>query len=154
MPDAHRKGLLFFAVALSTSLLLAQQTGTVKGTLTDDSGGVIPAANVALTGGGNTRTAQTQADGSYTFSGVPAGSYTVNVNFPGFQSVSKPVTVAAGGTVQVPVQLAIISEKQEVTVAAEGGPTVNVEPDNNATALTIRGEDLQEIGRASCRERV
>jgi hypothetical protein len=43
---------------------------------------------------------------------------------------------------QAPVQLAIVVEKQEVTVAAEAGSTISVEPDNNATALTIRGEDL------------
>ncbi len=45
----------------------------------------------------------------------------------------------------MPIQLAVVAEKQQVTVAAEGGPTVNVEPDNNATALTIRGEDLQAL---------
>ena len=44
----------------------------------------------------------------------------------------------AGGTVQVPVQLSVRTEKQEVTVQAEAGPTVSVEPDNNATALVIR----------------
>src|SRR5579872_5691935 len=143
MPDALRKVFVF--VALSTYLAIAQQTGTVKGTLTDDSGGVIPAATISLTGPGGTKTAQSQADGSYTFSGVQPGNYTVNINFPGFQSVAKPVTVTAGGTVQVPIQLAVAAEKQEVTVAAEGGTTVSVEPDNNATALTIRGEDLQSL---------
>lgn len=121
------------------------QTGTVKGTLTDDSGAVIPAATVTLTGNGTTATAQSQADGTYTFSGIRPGSYTVNVNFPGFQAVAKPVTVSPGGTAQVPIQLALVTEKQEVTVQAEPGPTVSVEPDNNATALTIKGEDLQAL---------
>jgi len=137
---------LFLTVFLAAAFTaFAQQTGAVKGTLTDDSGGVVPAATVTLTGNGATQTAQTQADGSYTFAGVRPGSYTVNVNFPGFAPVAKPVTVTAGGTVQAPIQLVIQAEKQEVTVAAEGGPTVSVEPDNNATALTIRGEDLQAL---------
>src|SRR5581483_1368466 len=137
---------LFLTVFLAAAFTaFAQQTGAVKGTLTDDSGGVVPAATVTLTGNGATQTAQTQADGSYTFAGVRPGSYTVNVNFPGFAPVAKPVTVTAGGTVQAPIQLVIQAEKQKVTVAAEGGPTVSVEPDNNATALTIRGEDLQAL---------
>ena len=33
----------------------------------------------------------------------------------------------------------MVAEKQEVTVQAEAGPTVSVEPDNNATALVIKG---------------
>ena len=122
-----------------------QSTGTVKGTLADDSGAVIPAASVSLVGGGGTRSAQTQADGSYTFAGVAPGQYTLNVNFPGFTPVSKPITVSAGGTVQVPLQLAISTEKQQVEVKEDAGPSLSVEPDNNATQLTIKGEDLAAL---------
>ena len=138
------RSISVFLALVFTSIAFGQ-TGTVKGTLTDDSGAVIPAATVTLSGNGTTANAQSQADGSYTFSGVRPGSYTVNVNFPGFQPVAKPVTVSAGGSVQVPIQLALVTEKQEVTVQAEPGPTVSVEPDNNATALTIKGEDLQSL---------
>jgi hypothetical protein len=140
-----RNLLVFLALLSATFQAMAQPTGTVKGALTDDSGAVIPAATVTLTGNGAAKTAQTQADGSYTFSGVQPGSYSVSANVPGFQPFTKPVVVAAGTTVQAPIQLAIAAEKQEVTVAAEGGATVSVEPDNNATALTIRGEDLQAL---------
>ena len=139
------RNLLFFLALASATIPAIAQTGTVKGALTDDSGAVIPAATVTLTGNGAAKTTQTQADGSYTFSGVQPGSYSVSANLPGFQPFSKPVVVAAGTTVQAPIQLAIAAEKQEVTVAAEAGTTVSVEPDNNATALTIRGEDLQAL---------
>lgn len=142
----RRISFLLLAAALFLAVASAQQTtGTVKGVLTDDSGAVIPAANVTLTGNGATKTAQTQADGTYTFGAVTPGQYNVNVTFPGFAPVSKPVVVTGGGTVQVPIQLAVTVEKQEVTVQAEAGPTVSVEPDNNATALVIRGEDLAAL---------
>ncbi len=130
---------------LISSAPAQSNTGTVKGTLADDSGAVIPAASVSLVGGGVTKKAQTQADGSYTFVGVAPGNYTVNVNFPGFGPVSKPVTVTAGGTVAVPLALSISTEKQEVEVKAEMGPSLSVEPDNNATALTIKGDDLAAL---------
>jgi len=135
--------ILLFVVALATSAL-AQQ-GMVKGVLTDDSGAVIPAVTVSLTGGGATKTTQTQADGSYSFAAVAPGQYTVNITFPGFAPVAKPITVNAGGTVQAPIQLEIRAEKQEVTVQAQSGPSVSVEPDSNATALVIKGADLESL---------
>src|SRR5271157_3469110 len=146
MVNLRRVFFLLLAAALLISSAPAQQsTGTVKGTLTDDSGAVIPAASVTLVGNGSTKKAQTHADGSYTFVGVAPGQYTLNVNFPGFGPASKAVTVAGGGTVQVPVQLSISTEKQEVEVKADAGPSLSVEPDNNATALTIKGDDLMAL---------
>ena len=73
------------------------------------------------------------------------GQYTVQVNFPGFTPFSHPISVNSGATVQVPIQLALSTEKQQITVSAESGPTVSVEPENNATALVIKGEDLQSL---------
>ena len=122
-----------------------QTTGTVKGVLTDDSGAVIPAATVTLTGHGAAKTVQSQGDGSYSFAGVAPGDYTVSVALTGFSPFTKAVTVGAGGTIQVPVQLVVRAEKQEVTVQAEATSTVSVEPDNNATALVIRGSDLNAL---------
>ena len=122
-----------------------QRTGIVKGTLADDSGAVIPAATVTLTANGVRKTAQAQADGTYTFVGLTPGDYTVSVVFTGFAPYSKLITVNAGGTVQLPIQLSISTEKQEITVKGEGGVSVSVEPDNNATALVIKGDDLMAL---------
>jgi len=122
-----------------------QSTGTVKGTLADDSGAVIPAATVSLVGNGTAKSGQTQADGTYSFPGVAAGQYTVSANVPGFAFFSAPVTVMAGGTAQVPIQLSIRSEKQEVTVQGDAGPALSTEPDNNATAMVIKGTDLEAL---------
>jgi hypothetical protein len=146
MSNLRRFILVLLAVALTVCTAPAQQTtGIVKGTLTDDSGAVIPAAAVTLTANGVRKTVQAQADGVYTFVGLPPGDYTVSVSFPGFTPFGKLVTVSAGGTVQLPIQLAISTEKQEITVKGEPGPTVSVEPDNNATALVIKGEDLMAL---------
>ena len=137
---------LLLVAALAVSRAPAQPvSGVIKGVLTDDSGGVIPGASVSLTGHGGTITVQTQADGSYTFTGLASGQYTVQVTYPGFTPFQKVVTVNPGSTIQVAVQLALSTEKQEVTVQAEGGPHVSVQPDNNATALVIKGEDLAAL---------
>jgi hypothetical protein len=143
--DYLRRVVFFLTAGLATTGIYGQSTGTVKGTLTDESGAVIPAATVTITGGGGSHSAQTQADGAYTFANLTPGQYTVNVTYPGFQPISKPVTVAPGATAQVPIQLSLSTEVQKVTVTGETGPTVSVEPDNNATAISIKGEDLAAL---------
>jgi len=136
---------LVFLLTAAMLPLLAQNTGAIKGTLTDESGAVIPAATVTANGNGTSKSAQSQADGSYEIPGLAPGQYTVTVNIPGFSPFSQTAAVTAGGSVQVPVSLAVSTGKQEVTVTAEAGPTISVEPDNNAAAMVIKGEDLQAL---------
>src|SRR5258707_9113392 len=123
----------------------AQSTGSVRGTMTDDSGDVIRAATVTIAGNGAPRTVQTQADGTYSAQGLAPGTYHVRVPFPGLAPVDKQVTVTVGASVTVPIQMSVSAEKQEVTGSAEGGTTLSVEPDNNATALVLKGEDLAAL---------
>jgi hypothetical protein len=137
---------LFMGAALFTAIALGQsRTGTVKGTLADESGAIIPAVTVTLTGSAGAQTAQTQADGSYSFANLAPGQYTVSLNYSGFAPFSATVKVVAGASVQVPIKLSVGAEVQKVTVSAETGSTVSVEPENNATALVIKGEDLQAL---------
>jgi len=113
--------------------------------LSDNSGAVIPGASISISGNGTQRTAGTQADGSFSVTGLPPGDYTVHAAFPGFSPFEKTVTVGAGAVVDVPIQLTVTAEKQEVTVESQTNTTVSVEPDNNASALVLRGEDLQAL---------
>jgi hypothetical protein len=137
--------LLLTAALASSAAAQQASTGTVKGVLMDDSGAVIPAASVSLSGNGVSRTAQSQADGSYSFVGLAPGQYNVTVNFTGFAPFSKMVAVTAGSAAQLPIQLTIKAETQEVMVQAEGSAQISVEPDNNATALVVKSTDLEAL---------
>jgi hypothetical protein len=140
-------GFLLLAAALTVFSAPAQQTtGTLRGVLTDDSGAIIPAATVSIAGTGVQKSVPTQNDGSYTFAGLLTGQYTVRVTFPGFAAFQQVVAISAGSTIQLPIQLKVsAAEKQEVTVQGEAGPHLSVEPDNNATALVLKGEDLAAL---------
>jgi hypothetical protein len=137
--------LLMSVLAALAAFSQTAATGGLRGIMTDDSGAVIPAAKVTLTGNGVNKTAQTQADGSYTFVGLPPGQYRVRVSFPGFANFDKTVAVTGGGTATLPIQMNVKAEKQEITVADTSTTMVSVEPDNNATALVLRGEDLAAL---------
>ena len=136
---------LFVILVLAVFSTFAQTTGgSIRGVLTDDSGGVIPAAVVTLAGPGGQKTTQSQGDGTYAFNGLAPGQYTVRATVPGFSPFEQAVTLSSG-TTQLPIQLSVTAEKQEVTVAADAGPSVSVEPDNNATALVLKGDDLAAL---------
>jgi len=146
MSHLRRIGYLLTGIAWVASFAAAQtSTGAIRGVLTDDSGAVIPGASVTISNPAGKIAAQTQADGSYTLPAVQPGDYTVNVTYPGFTPYAKAVTVNGGATVQLPIQLTVTAEKQEITVKGEPGPSVSVEPDNNATALVIKGADLMAL---------
>ena len=121
--------------------------GTVSGTVTDDTGGVIPNATVTLTdANGKTQTTTTQGDGSYSFKNVPAGAYKVTAAFTGFvpsNLVSAQVT--AGHTITGTIVMKVQSTTQEVTVAGEVNTVVGVDPSQNASALVLRKEDLDAL---------
>ena len=142
-----RVTFFLFLVALLGAIGLPAQTGTggVRGVLMDDSGAVIPATTVTVAGAGVVKTAQTQADGTFSVAGLAPGLYTVSAQYPGFAAFSKAVNVGAGAQLQLSIKLAVSAEKQEVTVMAEAGPTVSVEADNNATAIVLKGEDLEAL---------
>src|SRR5687767_3575810 len=66
-------------------------TGTIRGTVKDESGGVLPGATVTITheGQGFTLTGVTQPDGTYIFTPIRSGSYLVEIEFPGFRKGSR-----------------------------------------------------------------
>ena len=81
--------------------LMAQ--GSIVGSVTDADGNALPGANVAVEG--TSLGAATDGNGSYSISGVPAGSYTLTASFIGYESSSQSVTVGAGAS-QVDFSLA------------------------------------------------
>ncbi|MFT4114352.1 TonB-dependent receptor domain-containing protein [Silvibacterium sp.] len=134
------------ALALAPQLRAQAPTGTLRGTVTDPSGAVIPNAHVSVTtvDGHTVATATSDASGAYA-SKVTAGSYLIIGTAQGFApSNSKAVTVAAGQSKQVDVALEIAVEKQQVVVN-EDTPTVSVDPTNNANSLVLKGADLDAL---------
>ena len=88
----------FVLLLTCTSLSLAQtaETGALTGTVTDPSGGVIAGATVTITSvdTGQTRMTTSDANGSYKFSLLTPGAYSVKFSAAGFKTAEVPsVTV-------------------------------------------------------------
>ena len=128
---------LFFAV-LSASAQ-SGNAGTMRGTVTDPTGAVIPGATVHLTNAmsGLDRSATTDATGHFVFSNVPFNPYRISVSAPGFASLSKQVEIRSVVGEDLKLALQISSASQTVTVESTGDlieddPTFHTDVDRDA----------------------
>src|SRR5215472_10651587 len=73
-------------------------TGDVTGLVTDPTGAVLPNVQVTLKNNGTGQTLQqnTSSTGTYRFSLLNPGSYTISANGTGFQATSTTAVVAVG----------------------------------------------------------
>jgi len=125
---------------------LSAQTAALRGQITDESGAVIPGATVTLNGpSGAVKTTTSANDGSYSFTALTPGSYTVKAAAPDL-ALAQPTKVKLGaGGQTLNLQLKIASTLQQVTVEDNAGPSVSPDAANNASALVLRGEDLDAL---------
>ncbi|MGH9590961.1 MAG: TonB-dependent receptor domain-containing protein [Terracidiphilus sp.] len=139
--------MLFAAFMICGVLAGAQsQTGSIHGTVTDPTGAVIPSSAVTVAGAdGQAHTAVSGASGAYAVENLAPGSYTVSVSAVGFANSAPRNVVVAGGKLSiVDVALALPVEQQQVTVSGNA-VSVDTSPDNNASAIDIKGKDLDAL---------
>ena len=135
---------LFLCAGLTVFAQQAQ-TGALRGQVADEFGGLLVGATVTLIdAGGAQKTAQTDADGNYSFNALAPGKYTLNAAAAGFALYENAdVQIAPGKRATLDIKLSVTLGKEEVTVAAE--TPVSTDSENNASALVIKGTDLDSL---------
>ena len=126
----------------------AAESGTLHGHIADPSGALIPGAQVTITtsAGKTVGTATASASGAYAVRGLPAGSYVIQATFEGFAPfVSEPVDLTAGQSKNIDIKMSVEAAEQQVVVTDEGAPTVSTEADANASAIVLKGSDLDAL---------
>ncbi|MBA3442602.1 MAG: TonB-dependent receptor, partial [Pyrinomonadaceae bacterium] len=135
-----------FAILLCVISTLGQQsTGTLRGQLTDQFGAAIVGATVIVAdAAGVERNATTNGEGAYVLGGLAPGSYTVRATANGFALYEKAgVEVPAGRPATLNISLSVSIAEEQVTVGAEA--PLNTDAENNASALVLRGSDLETL---------
>jgi Carboxypeptidase regulatory-like domain len=112
----------FCLIGIAVSLLLsetvlAQELATLKVTVNDQTGAVIPGATVVIKNNetGLTRSDVTESHGLSVMAGVLPGNYELTVTAQGFASRTLPLSLSVGQTSSLPVTLGV-SVKEEVQV--------------------------------------
>ena len=124
--------------------------GGISGTVTDQSGAVVPGAQVtAVETATNTsyKTISSSA-GEFAFTNLALGDYSVTVVATGFstQKVNK-VTVSAGGSYTLPIKLGIATTAQTVEVTADS-ITLDTVTDTQSTVIPeVVVQNLPNSGR-------
>lgn len=130
---------------LFASAAPAQQDATIRGLVVDPSGAVIPGASVSLAGQGRAQRTKSGPEGRFTFTSLAPGTYSVSVVAKGFAPFTTPdIPLAAGATHDLKISLAIAVEQEHVTVDDQS-ETVGLSPDQNSSAMVIKGSDLDAL---------
>jgi hypothetical protein len=122
-------------LALSAFSAVAQETASLRGTVTDPFGAVVPGALVQLRGRGHQQRARTGDTGQYWFPTLAPGTYQVRISAKGFGTVEKKDLVIEQPRV-FDTQLVIQTEKQVIQVE-DGLGRVSLEPQSNGGAVLL-----------------
>jgi hypothetical protein len=148
-------GLLLFALA---SVSWGQTgTSTIRGTITDPQGRVVPGANITLTNTANNgvRTTKSTDSGTYIFDLITPGDYRVEIEAKGFkkQSIGKIQALIGKGT-EASTQLEIgtagevvevTSSSQEVLVNTQDATLGNNFISEQITQLPLEARNLVDL---------
>lgn len=142
--------LILCGVALAAAPVFAQgsTTGSVNGTVSDNTGAVVPGVTVTVSGPAlmGSQTAVTNDQGQYRFPTLPPGTYRLNYQLQGFNTIVREgIVVNVGFTATVNVQLALASIAETVTVSG-ASPVVDVQ--NTNVQNNFNAEMLKSIPNA------
>src|SRR5215218_8031262 len=127
------------------SILFAQQnTGALKGTVTDQLGSLVVGAKVTVRNArGVVTSATTNSSGIYEFRRLEPGTYELRVVAPGFSVFEeKEIEISARELKTFNAQLEVSLEDQQVTVDDRN---ISTDSDNNQNAIVLRGRELEAL---------
>ena len=140
--------LALLAICLTAAPLLAQTVGgTLRGQVTDPSGGAVANAIVVATpAGSRPLAATTNRDGIYELKSLAPGKYGIKVVAKGFAAFElTELQIVAGQIQKLDVQLTLEIREEKVVVSDQAAAALDTNPANNAAAIVLQGKDLEAL---------
>ena len=146
--------LLLILVAAPQMVTAQDTTGaTLRGTVKDQKGSVIPGAVVTLksTGTGDERQSKTNDNGAFVFTAVASGTYTLSTEADGFKtSTQSNLRIAPSENRSADVELEIGTKTEIVNVNAADQVPIKIDTGERSDTITAAQIDnLSIIGRSS-----
>jgi hypothetical protein len=137
---------IFAFAACLPATLLAQDTASITGTVTDPSGAAVANAQVTLISSehGINRATATNGSGDYSFASLPIGSYDLTVSDPGFKKYdAKGIILRVAEKTRVNVVLQVGTISTEVIV--QGQEVAEVETQSSDLGGTVTGKEITQL---------
>lgn len=137
--------LVTLCVAIVPRGAAAQSTfATLTGTITDQSGAVLPGATVSIirAATGTERTATTGDTGEFQLPNLDAGLYQLFVRLDGFAETTRQIEVLARQVVRADVQMQLAGTAEQVQVTAV---TPVIESERPTIERSISGADISRL---------
>ncbi|MFD2892456.1 carboxypeptidase-like regulatory domain-containing protein [Flavobacterium chuncheonense] len=147
--------ILFFFIVLLTQLSFAQDNGAIQGTITDENQVPISGANAQILS--LKKGTITDFDGKFKLIDIPAGNYSLEISYVGYEKQSQNITVFAGQTATVNVSLKeTTGQLNEVIVSLNKQPQKIT--DVPATVDIIKAAEINEyasfnVGELAARQK-
>jgi hypothetical protein len=124
----------------------AQASGSISGTITDQTGAVLPGSTVTVRdAAGVTQTATTNDRGEYSLQHLPADTYSITVTSPKFKEFhADGIALTAGQSIPMDAILEPAGETQSINV--EGQKVSQVETETSQIVGTITQKELVSLG--------
>jgi Carboxypeptidase regulatory-like domain/TonB dependent receptor/TonB-dependent Receptor Plug Domain len=141
---ADRKCVLFLWLLLP-SLLFGQGTTQLSGIVADTSGAVIAGATVQVRSANGTVQATTQSDanGSFTISGLAAGNYRLVVSNPRFETKEIPITIETNEA-PAPLRISLAVGSVSTTINVQGREDSLIGIAESATQGTVGATEIED----------
>lgn len=119
-------------------------TGTILGTVTDESGAVIPNATLTITNRatGIARSVVTNSEGFFSAPALPAGQYELRGEVQGFKTVVRQAEVEIGRSTTVNIPLSVGTSKEVVNVEAA---TAQINYENHEIQGIVERDTIQDL---------
>jgi hypothetical protein len=137
-PGRSALALLILAiVSLSGTAGAQTTTGTLRGVVKDETGGLLPGVSIEATNddSGIRLGATTSTDGFYNLS-LPPGAYTVSATLPSFTADTRKTRVLVGQTLGIDFVLKLAARATEAVTVSGEAPAIESETNEIATNVT------------------
>jgi hypothetical protein len=137
--------LAVFLLLGARSNMFAQSTGSIRGTVTDQTGSAIPTASVTVTNTntGLNREQTANNSGIYVFPNLPIGSYALKISAAGFKTENRPaLELLTGQVIDLTIPLSVGAQAQQVTVNSD---TQEIETATSNVAQSVSEQQMRDL---------
>ena len=136
--------VLAFAFISASSLFAQITAATISGTIKDDTGAVLPGADIVARNleTGTTRSAVSNGAGDFTLAGLPPGTYEVRVGLTGFSTTVRRLELAVAQQAGLTITLKVGAAQESVTVMAGA---VLVDTQSSVLSALVPEKTIEEL---------